>query len=504
MHNKYMNRMKRIFGAFLLMGTMTLLASELFSAESNIAVEESENIIVDSCYSSSVSDYVDNYLVRLEKVVPSLVPLNEDFSYSYVVTTKDNVKKVIVEDQIPSGATYVSSSPTAQVDGNKVIWTLYNLEKGESVFLELVVNPSTISDLTNSATIVAYPEANTTTTVGVPILSVKKTTPSESVVIGSDVPWKLNIVNNGNVCAKNVVVTDSFTEGLVNSSGKNEQVIEIGTLGPGESRETNVDTTAVKSGKYCSVASVTGSNIELITDQLCFVVLDKGIKITQEGPKKQFVGKKATYAIKVVNTGDISFDNVIVKNTAPSGSKLLAANDAEINRNTATWTTDMAAGEEKNFEVDLIVTKGGNYCNEAIVSVVDSALRSSSSACTEWSGYPALLIEVIDTQDPLIVGEETTYIIQIANQGTAADTNVVLNVQIPEGLSIVSATGDTQSTVTGNNISFAPYPVLKAKEIIQFRVTAKATQTGDLRFKGQMSSDLIKLPVPEEESTQVY
>lgn len=474
------------------------------SAEPEMVEEESDIVVADICSTVSVSDYVDKYLVRLEKNVPSLVPLKEDFSYNYVVTAKDKVKKIIVEDQIPSGSTYVSSSPTAQIDEDTVIWTLYNLEKGESVLLELVVNASSVADFTNCATVEAYPEACTTTTVGVPLLSIEKTTASESFLIGADVPWNLTLTNSGNVCAKNVVIADSFSEGLADFDGNNEQVIEIGVLAPGESREISTNTTAVKAGKYCSEVGVTGLNIETVKDKFCFVVLEKGIEITQEGLEKQFVGKKATYTITVTNTGDVSFDDVVVTSTAPAVGKLLAAEGAEINRNTAIWTTDMAAGEQKTFEVDLLVNKGGSYCNEVSVSTDDSGLSRSASACTEWRGYPALLIEVIDTQDPLIVGDKTTYIIQIANQGTAADTNVTLDIKIPEGLSIISASGNTEASVEGNEISFAPYPLLNAKEIIQFRVIAKAVDTGDLRFKAKISSDLLKLPVPEEESTQVY
>jgi len=131
-------------------------------------------------------------------------------------------------------------------------------------------------------------------------------------------------------------------------------------------------------------------------------------------------------------------------------------------------------------------------------------LSGSDDACTEWRGYPALLIEVIDTEDPLLVGEETTYVIQITNQGTAPDRNVTLDVQLPSGFSVVSAVGDTRGTITGNNINFAPYAVLNAKEIIQFRVVAQAVAIGDGRFRAQMKSDLLKTPVPEEEATQVY
>ena len=58
--------------------------------------------------------------------------------------------------------------------------------------------------------------------------------------------------------------------------------------------------------------------------------------------------------------------------------------------------------------------------------------------------------------------------------------------------------------MTQNSIKFESYSVLRAKEIIQYRILTKAVKTGDLRFKAQLSSDLLKSPVPEEESTQVY
>lgn len=498
-----MNRMKRFLVAFLLVGATILVASES-SAEQEVVIEESETIIVDSCSVGSVSDYVDKYLVRLEKTVPSLVPHKQDFSYNYVVIAKDKLKKVVIKDQIPVGATYVSSSPTAQVDEATVTWTLYNLEKDESVSLELVVNASSVADFSNCATIKAYPEACTTTTVGVPMLTVQNTTPSESILIESEVPWNLTVANTGNFCAENVVITSALTDGLTYSEGDGNELIEIGTLAPGESREMTMNTVAVESGEQCNVAVVTASNAESAKDEGCINVLESGIEISVDGPEKQFVGKKATYTLTAKNVGDIPFEDLIITNTAPAVSKSLKAQGAKINRNVATWTIDLDAKEEKSFEAIVTLGEEGTHCNEVSFSTVDSSLNGSDKVCTEWKGYAALLIEVVDTQDPLVVGEETTYIVQIANQGSAADTNVSLSIQLPEGLSAVSASGDTEPTVSGNEIEFAPYPVLKAKEIIQFRVVAKATDVGDLRFKAQMSSDLLKVPVPEEESTQAY
>lgn len=456
------------------------------------------------CDPGVVTDNVDKYLVRLEKSAPAMVAINENYDYNYNVTAKDKVKKVVVEEQIPAGTTYVSSDPEAEVSGNKVTWTLYNLKKGDNVALKLTVKPTQVADLSNCATITAYSEACTTTTVGVPELAIVKTTPNEQVLLGAGVPWNITVTNTGNFCAYDVVVTDTLPAGVSHASGEKVLATELGTLAPGESRDITVNTEATDTGEHCNVAVVDSSNAGSAKDDACVVVVEAGIDVVKEGTPMQFVGKKASYTITATNTGDVPLTDVVVKDTVPSQNKLLTAPGAQINGNTATWTTSLGAGESKSFELTVLGLQGGTYCNQVSASSAEYGLSGSDEACTEWRGYPALLIEVIDTEDPLPVGEQTTYVIQITNQGTAQDTNVALNVALPSQLKVVSAAGDTQGTISGNNVSFAPYPVLEAKEIIEFRVVVEAVSEGDARFKANMKSDLLRSPVPEEEATQVY
>ena len=75
---------------------------------------------VADCDTGIVTDYVDKYLVRLEKSAPDMVSLNDRYDYNYTVIAKDKVKKVVVKEQIPAGATYVSSDPEAEVSGSDV------------------------------------------------------------------------------------------------------------------------------------------------------------------------------------------------------------------------------------------------------------------------------------------------------------------------------------------------------------------------------------------------
>lgn len=456
------------------------------------------------CESGSVTDYVDQYLVRLDKTAPATVALNAPFDYNYTVTAKDKVKRVVVEEQIPQGATYVSSVPEAEVSGNTVTWNIYNLEKGQSVPLTLTVEPTEVADLSSCATITAFPQACTTTTVGVPELAVTKSTPNERVLMDAGVPWTIRVTNTGNFCAYDVVLTDTLPAGLTHESGNRTLTAEIGTLAPGESREVTVNTTAVAAGEHINNVSVNASNAASAESQAGVFVVLAGLEVAKTGPELEFVGKQVAYTITVTNTGEVDLQDVVVTDTVPAQNRLLSAPGAQVDGNTATWTTNLAAGQSREFQLTVLGLEAGTFCNQVAAQSAAYELSVHDDACTEWRGHPALLMEVIDTEDPLLIGQETTYVIQITNQGTAPDHNVRLEATVPPELEIVRASGDTEGRIDGRQISFAPYEVLQAKEIIQYRVVARAVAEGDARFRAQMQSDLIRTPVPQEESTQVY
>lgn len=454
--------------------------------------------------SDNVTAYVDKYLVRLDKSAPRTAALNEPFTYNHTVTAKDNLSKAVVTEQIPEGAEYVSSSPEAEVSGNTVTWTLRDLQRGEEVPLSLTVRPTEPTDLKSCATIVAHPKACTTTTVGVPELDLTKSTPNREVLMDSGVPWNITVTNTGNYPAKDVVVTDELPGGVSHETGDRRLTTELGTLAPGESRDLTVNTTATRTGEHTNVASVEASNAEGAQDDAVIEVVEAGLDVTKEGLDKQFVRKEASYEITVTNTGEVDLSDVVVTDTVPTGTELINAPGAEIDGNTATWTTNLGAGQSKNYELTVRGLEDGNFCNEVIAESDSYNVSASDEACTDWRGYPALLIEVIDTVDPLLEGEETTYVIQVSNQGTAPDRNIRITAEAPEQLEVVSASGATRGTIDGRSIEFAPYDRIEGKENIEYRVKVRAVETGDGRFRVKMSSELLPEPVPEEEATQVY
>ncbi len=452
-----------------------------------------------------VTDTIDDYLVRLDKSAPEMVGLDDPFDYEYTVTAKHKLQKVIVTEEIPEGAVFVSADPEADVDGNTVTWTLYNLEKGETRDLSLTVKAEEIVDLSNCAKVKAYAAACTTTRVGQPILDLVKSTPRERVLLDSSVQWNVVVRNTGDFPANNVVVTDMLPEGVSHDSGSSELVYEIGTLNPGESRNIEIFTTASAVGEHLNTAEVTSSNAGSASDDALIVVEEAGLEVEKTGEEFQFLGRNASYTIVVTNTGQVDLSDVVVVDSAPVQTTIQSAPGAMIEDNTATWQiANLAAGDSREFTITLTSRELGTHCNRVSVSESNIGLRANDQACTEWRGYPALLIEAIDLVDPLGVGEETTYVVTVTNQGSAPDFNLAIVCEVTAEMEFVSASGAAPGVVEARKVTFEKVDRLDPGESVEFRIISRAVEIGDVRFRADLTSDLLRRPVSTGEATQVY
>jgi uncharacterized repeat protein (TIGR01451 family) len=253
------------------------------------------------------------------------------------------------------------------------------------------------------------------------------------------------------------------------------------------------------------MARATASNTAAVDDDACTLVVQPGLEISKTGTRSQYANKRANYEITVRNTGDVALSNVVVTDTPGAPMTIVSAPGATREGKSARWTIgNLAGGATQKFTMVVTSDKAGTYCNRATASTASPALSKAAEACTEWTGYPAVLIEVIDTEDPLLEGESTTYVIKVTNQGTALDRNIQISAVFPREISPTTATGATRGTVSGQNVTFAPYAVLGPKEVIEFRIVGRAVNEGDSRLKVSLKTELLKTPVVEEESTHVY
>jgi len=446
-------------------------------------------------------------LYNFTKQVPSKADVGEVISYDYSLTPETKLGSVVVRDMVPAGATLVSTSPEATVEGSNVTWNLGTLQPGERRMLSMKVKANDAGTLKNCATVSAIPMLCTVTTIGKPAIAITKSGPS-TVCVGQKVDFVVTVKNDGTSAARDVVVTDPVPAGLASVDGKTTLTYNVGNLNPGETRTFTVPMVAAQRGQHTNTATVNTSNAGTASANAVVSVLKPGLTIAKTGTKEQFVGKTADYVITIENTGDMNLTNVDVVDQVAAPMRLVAAQGATISGNTASWKiASLNKGQGMTFNVKTTSAEAGVFTNSACVtanSACAERLNVCDRASTVWKGFAALLIEVIDSKDPLLSGEETTYVIRVTNQGSAADTNVGIVVNFPEELQPMTANGVTAGKVEGSKVSFADLPSLAARQSVEYRVSAKAVKEGDARVKVLLTSDLLQTPVTEEESTHVY
>ena len=433
-------------------------------------------------------------LIRMTKTMPAEASLGGEFTAELKLTAAACAGNVVVRDTVPAGASYVRSEPSATVEGNELVWKIGNMDGGEAKSIKVTFRADKEGTLINCATVSADPRVCAATFVGKASLSIEKTGP-ETATINSDVTYRIVVKNTGTAIARNVVLTDPVPEGYTGQP----VTLNLGDINPGQSKPASVTFKATKRGKICNTATASSSNAGKVSDDACTTVVVPGLKVEKSGTKEQILGRNADYEIVVSNTGDTALNNVVVTDTAPAATKIVAAPGATISGNKATWTVNLQPGEKKSLSLKLTSMTAGNHCNNVTAAV--GGLSSSAEACTVWRGIAAVLLEVVDDPDPIQIGENTTYTIRVTNQGFADINNVKIVASFGDEITPVST---PQGTVSGKNVNFPVVAKLAAKQVVTYTITVKGAKAGDSRNKIILTCEELTSSVEETESTTVY
>ena len=233
------------------------------------------------------------------------------------------------------------------------------------------------------------------------------------------------------------------------------------------------------------------------------------VDLAVHGPGLRYLDRRAVYQFKVTNPGTAVASQVTLVDQVPQGFKFVSATAEgrhDFVSRTVYWVLgDIAPGESKEVSLELIAVNPGEHKNKAVATAA-RGIKAEGEAVTRVEGLPALLMELVDLDDPVEVGTETSYEIRVTNTGTKTETNLVLTCTVPDKMEFKGAkgAGGLSFKAEGTDIVFEPLPKLAPRADAIYRINVKGSAPGDLRFRARIKADGLEEAVLKEESTKVY
>ncbi|RKR09090.1 putative repeat protein (TIGR01451 family) [Flavobacterium sp. 81] len=393
-----------------------VIASDQFDPDStpnnNILSEDDQD---DADFILDVAD------LSLQKTVsPSTVSINDNVIFTIRATNSgpNNASGITVSDHLPPGYTYVSDNGAGKYNNATGIWTVGNLNNGNSLSLQITakVNVATAANYINTAEIQTahqvdpdstpgngLPEddmASANVTLKLADLELTKSVTPTSAASGQQVNFTINVINKGPGNATGVDVQDVIPVGytLIPGSVSNGGSYEIAsaTLSWNDlyfptNSNTNLTFSAFVNplGSYVNVAQITASDLkdpdsapnnnvptedDQDTAEITFIGPSADLSLVKNvvaGNTSPVVGSQVSFELVITNDGPNNANGVQVTDLLPSGFEFInySSSAGIYNDITGLWNVGTVdKGVSESLIIDAKVLPTGIYKNVAQVT----------------------------------------------------------------------------------------------------------------------------------------
>ena len=444
--------------------------------------------------------------VSVDWVAPETFILRQDAEFELVLRNRGPlpVQDVRIQPALPESFEFISSIPKADVMGERLSWRLAKLEPQEEARIRVRLHPKQAGSVRSNARVTYRTASATALRVVEPMLKIDVEAPDKAVV-GNQVVFNVTVSNPGTGKATNAILNAHLPDGLTRRA--ESDTYALGTLNPGETRSVRVIATMSERGNHLSQFETTadyGLHDEVSKNTLG---LGAELDLRLDGPTFRYVTRPATYALSVKNTGTASAESVNLRVSVPKPFAFLEADNLgtfDAATKSINWPLGgMEKGQELTVSFKLRALAAGDFPILATADA-DRGLSSEASHVTKVEGIAAILLEVVDVDDPVEVGSQTMYEVLVTNQGTDFARNVRIQAVVPDGVEIIGGQGPAEATIEGRTIHFASLPKLAPRADAIYRIKILGVTSGDFRIEVQARADSLDSPVTELESTKVY
>ena len=375
--------------------------------------------------------------------MPQTVQLNAPFEYviTAINTTDLTLSDVVITERLHDDLKYVDSTPKGTLAGNVITWKMDTLGPKASQRITLKVSAGKVGCVQTCA------DATVVLACAKPKWCSRRWRLSRPRLGNHSQHPFSTVTNKGTGTATNVKITDTLADGL-KADGRTTIDLALGNLAPGQSVSRTVNVKADKIGTYKNKATaIADGNLKAESGETTTVVTQPVLAIEKTGPKNEWIGRSISYDIVVSNEGNAPAAETVVTDSIPANvGEIRVSDNGQVTAGRVTWNLGtLAAGASRKLTVSYTPTGAGVYRNEARATAV-CAQAVTSAAATEIAGIPAVLLEVIDLDDPIEVGKNETYVIVVTNQGSAPDTDIKIRAYLEDSMQYVSVSGATRGS----------------------------------------------------------
>lgn len=379
---------------------------------------------------------------------------------------------VVVSDELPDTASAVSITSTAGLcDLDAMSCELGVLADGatEIVTVTAQVASDHVATLGNTATVVSdTPDpdpdndiSSTSTPVATSADLVVDKVLDAPITAGTTASWTITVTNRGPSIARDVVVDDTPSISATAVQIEADQgscdldgTCDLGDLAVGQTVSiayaADIDPDATEPvGNTATASSTTDDpsvedNTASVTSPVA-TSADLAVDKVVNGPVVP--GAEASWTITVVNNGPSTARNVIVEDVAPDGVSFssLATAAGTCTLGGVCELGELGVGEQATIAVTapIDVALTGMVTNTATVSGTTPdplADNDVASVSTPASMQSELTVTKEADETTTQVGTDVTWSITVTNEGPSVASDVIVTEQIPDGLTLLSAT----------------------------------------------------------------
>ncbi len=471
-------------------------------------------------------DTADLSIDKTDELDP--VTIGDEIKYTITVSNggPDGALAVRVTDAVPTGASFVSaaaSQGTCSQAGGTVTCDVGSLASGSSATVALTVRADQDGQVSNTATVSSDVDdpsssnnSDTETTVVELIeadVSVTKLSESTSVLLGAEIVYTITVENDGPGDASDVQVTDviptgtSFldadpAQGACSEAG-GTLTCDLGDLADGDDATITLTVRADEEGIVENTATVSAREPDpdetnnSDSDDTGVQTLPADLRITKVADVDPVApGEDIVYTINVRNRGPNDVGAVRVTDAVPDGTIFVAAvpSQGDCSEAAGTVICDLGGLEFLHSAIVTLTVQSGEAGDVINTALVESSAQDTipdNDTATDTTTVTALAdlsIDKDDEEDPVEIGDEVIYFLDVVNRGPSDATDVIVRDTLPAGTDFEDATTTAGSCDDRQNVVSCLLGTLAVGDSVRITINATTEQVGFIDNRAVVAS----------------